>query len=494
MASLPDSHSNRGQAEPLWHTPRNPNRETIGPDIVRVLANCGPRYMEPMPWQKELAAVAGEIDPTTGLLWYRNVIVIGLRQIGKTTFTRGKLTHRALTMPGARLLYTAQDRNMARRRLEKTIWQPLSLSALGKTLAPPRWSNGSEAVRWRNGSEINIISNSPTAGHGDTLDEAHIDEAFAHRDSKIEQNVSPTMITVQGSQKWISSAAGDLNSTFLAGKRDMGRELVRMGGDSRTLYVEYAAPQGADPDDPFTYLKCHPAIGFTITLEDVLDERRNMDFDEFARAYLGWWPAPVADQPPIPLEAWEACFIDEYADTWQGTPMWSVDVSPDRTWSSIGLAAQSFVPGTRAFIEVIDHEMGTAWCVDRLKGLAQRFGGWRVTLDGSGSSSSLIEDLENCLGPGKGFEVVKLTARERADACGGLHDDVMQGKVRFLDDPVFNKAMKSARKIGAYGGESWIFSRGKSMADITPLYAGTLARYGHVKYSPLEYDVLDTIA
>jgi hypothetical protein len=52
-----------------------------------------------------------------------------------------------------------------------------------------------------------------------------------------------------------------------------------------------------------------------------------------------------------------------------------------------------------------------------------------------------------------------------------------------------NSAMTSATKINAYGGEAWVFNRGKSRADITPLYAVTLARYGHVKYfsgNPLE--------
>lgn len=486
--SLP-SASSHAPAKPLFHTPRNPNRETLGTDVSKILARCSKNYMEPMPWQREALDVACEIDPATGLYWYRTVIVIGLRQIGKTTLTRGKLTHRGLHLPGARMLYTAQDRNMARKRLEKTIYDPLRASALGHTLTRPRWSNGSEAVRFRNGSEINIISNSATAGHGDTLDEAHIDEAFAHRDAHIEQNVSPTMITVQGAQKWISSAAGDTNSGFLLGKRDLGRELVNFGGDGRTCYIEYASPADADPMDPATYLACHPAIGYTVRLEDILDERDNMDVDEFRRAYLGWWPEAAAEVAVIPLEAWNANFVDPSLDTWTGVPMWSVDVSPDRTWSSIALAAKSYSPGARAFVEVIDQDMGTAWVVNRLQDLAYRFGGWRVALDGSGSASSLVEDLEDA-----GFEVLRLTARERADACGALYDDAIQAKVKYLDDPVLNTAMRSATKINAYGGEAWIFSRGKSRADITPLYAVTLARYAHVKFAGADYDVMETIA
>lgn len=476
-----------GNPAPLYYTPRNPSRDTRGPEMAKVMARSQGKYMEPMPWQREFLDVAGELDTATGKLWYRTCILILPRQGGKTTLTRGRANYRGIVQPGSQLLYTAQDRNKARQRMEKTIYEPLRDSPLGKHMGKPRWSPGSEVVRWRNGSELRIESLSKTAGHGDTLDDAFIDEAFAHKDNRIEQNVSPTMITVQGAQKWITSAAGGEESSFLMAKRDQGRELVKSGLDSRTLYWEYSAPLDADPDDPFTYLMCHPAIGHTIRLEDVVDERVNMEAEEFERAYLGWWPAAKAQDAPIPLGAWAANYLGEYEDSWRGVPLWSIDVSPDRTWSAIGLAARSYDPEARAFLEVIDHEEGTAWLVARLVDLAQRFGGKRVVVDGSGAAASLDKDLEAA-----GFEVIRLSPRERMDACGALYDDVLQGKVKYLDDPVLTGALRSASKIRAVGGEAWIFSRGKSRADITPLYAVTLARYEYARHP--SYDVLDTIA
>lgn len=473
--------------EPLYATQRS-NRETVGGDVAKVLSVCAKQRMSPMPWQRDVLDVVCEIDPATGLFWYRKVIIIVPRQAGKTTMTRGKLAHRALFTDGARMLYTAQDRNMARRRLEKTIYDPLASSPLASLLKRPRWATGSEAVRWVNGSELTIISNSATSGHGDTLDEAHIDEAFAHRDSHIEQNISPTMITVQGAQQWITSAAGDTNSHFLAGKLELGRALVELGDpNSRTAYIEYSAPLDADRADPATWLACHPAIGHTIQLQDIQDEFDSLDAAEFDRAYMGWWPVAKAQEAVIPRESWYSNFVDPSQDTWMGEPMWALDVSPDRSWACIGLAGRSFDPQARAFLEVIDHEEGTSWVVDRLVNLASRFGGWKVALDNSGSASVLDKDLEDA-----GFEIIRLSARDRADACGGLYDDAVQGKVRYLNDEVLNSAMLSATKVNAYGGEAWIFSRGKSRADITPLYAATIARWAFVKYAG--YDPLESIA
>jgi Phage Terminase len=479
MGSL--NRASAGDAAPLYATARNPNRETLGPEVAQILAVADRKRIDPMPWQRQVLDVACEIDPRTGLYWYRKVIVIVPRQAGKTTMTRGKLTHRALSWEGANMMYTAQDRNMARRRLQKTIYQPLKRSLLAPTLGKPNWQNGQEAVNWKNGSELIIISNSETSGHGDTLHEVHVDEAFAHRDSHIEQNVSPTMITVQGSQLWTTSAAGGLNSHYLAGKVELGRALVQANDpSSRVCYIEYSAPLDADREDPRTWLMCHPAIGYTIQAEDIRAELDAMASNpaEFDRAYLGWWPSGQAEETVIPRAAWYANFVDPAMPTWRGMPTWSVDVSPDRSWASIGLAAQSYNPESRAFVEVIDHmQEGTGWIVARLRDLRARFGGFRVILDGSGSATSLIEDLE-----ADGWTVDKVTAREKADACGGLYDDALQHRVHYLDDDVLNTAMTSATKVNAYGGEAWIFNRGKSRADITPLYAVTLARYGHVKY------------
>ena len=480
---------------PLYSTPRS-NRETRGPEVASVLARSGSpgntlskAVLPVMPWQSDVLDIVCEIDPATGLFWYRNVILICVRQTGKTTLTRGKLNHRALTQRNARMLYTAQDRNASRKRLEKTIYNPLKNSLSGKHMAKPRWAAGSEAVRWINGSELLTEALSETAGHGDTLDEAHIDEAFAHRDNRIEQSVRPAMSTVLGAQMFITSAAGDRNSSFLWRNVEAGRALAQAGiTDSRTCYIEYSAPEDADPDDPETLLNTHPGVAHITQFSTLWADKEFMDSDEFERAYYGWWPKAASIKTVIPLELWNANFIGPEDDAWMGEPMWAIDVSPDRAWGSIAWAGKSFDPSARAFLEVLDHEQGTAWIVDRLKSLAERFGGWRVALDAAGAAGSLEDDLTAA-----GFEVVRLSAHDKTAACGALYDDAINHRIRYFDDPVLNGAMKSAIKIHAYGGEAWIFSRGKSLADITPLYAATFARFAYVKYAPETYNVMETI-
>jgi phage terminase large subunit-like protein len=451
-----------------------------------------------MPWQRDFYDLIGEIDPATGDLWYRTVILILPRQGGKTTLLRGKMAHRGITQRDAKMLYTAQDRNKARQRLEETIYNPLSASPLGKALGKPRWQAGSESVRFTNRSVIRIESLSLTAGHGDTLDEAYIDEAFAHRDNRIEQNVTPTMITVQGAQKLITSAAGGAESSFLLTKRDRGRALVQLGKDSRTAYVEYSAPENADPYDPATFLLAHPAITHTIQLSDIEDDRIGMDELEFNRAYLGWWPTEQDEDTVIPMRLWKENYLDPEDAAWFGEPIWAVDVAPNWKQTSIALAARSYDPAAGCFVEVIDQrDTGTDWIIRResdgtytgkLVDLSNRFGGRRVVLDGSGAANALALDLEQA-----GFDVYRTTASDKAAACKKFFDDATQGGIRYMDDPLLTNAMRAAVKVQALSGESWVFSRGKSHADITPLYSALLARYAFLKFAPAMYDPLDSV-
>ena len=467
---------------PLYGTPRDLSRQTLGRKVSQVLSAI--EKAPAMPSQQHVLDVASEIDPATGLYFYRNVVLVDLRQAGKTSISRAKVTHRCLTDPGRPVLYTAQDRNHARRRLEKSFYNPLTKSPFASALGKPRWAAGSEAVRFRNGSEIFIdAATKKDAGHGETLAEAHIDEAFAHQDARVEQSVSPMMVTVRGAQKWVLSAAGDGDSTFLWGKVEAGRARCESGIHGRTAYFEYSAPVDADRDDPATWLACHPAIGYTIDLETLQAEHDEMGEAEFNRAYLGWWPSSKVRPWVIPAASWNDCAIPADQVDWDGEPVWSVDVSPDRDSSAIGFAART--PGARAWLEVVAHEPGTGWVVPHLVKLRESFGGMVVAIDGSGPAGALQPDLEEA-----GFTVRRLNLREKVDACGALSDDVLAGKVLHGGDTNLDAALASAAKRKS--GDAFVWSRGISLDDITPLYVVTLALFVWVELAADDYDIADS--
>lgn len=492
-------------AVPLYCTPRNPNRETLGPKIARVSADMGSPFIE---WQRMAADIIGEIDPHTGAPWYREARLIVPRQAGKTVFVRAKLTHRCLTTPMARVVYTCQTRIMAKQRLELDQYEPLRKSPLRRFLAPPSrgqdprkpgWngSTGDEHIRFRNGARWRIDATTESSGHGPTLHEGVVDEAFAHGDARVEAAMRPAMVTVPDAQLLVTSAAGNSASTYLWEKVEAGRALVESGVESRVAYIEFSAPLTADPDDPATLLGTHPGVnayvlrdgkpGVLIEAATILADRDGMDIDEWRRAYLGWWPLAVKLDRIIPADAWKRTEVtDPASELWDGTPVWAVDTSPDGEWSSVGMAAESVEPG-RIYAEVVKTEPGMGWVVDYVDKCRAEFGGNTVVIDGSGRAGGLEQDFID-----REYDVLRLGLRQKVDACTGLHTDVLSGRFAHLPDPDLDDAVMSAAKRNVTdGGDVWI--RGKSLRDITPLYAITLARFVMAERMGDNYDIADSL-
>lgn len=470
---------------PRFATQRNYTRKTLGGSVCKVMEASG---RAPMPWQRDALAVACEIDPETGGFWYDTVIMVVLRRAGKTTISRAKLTHRALTTVDGRMIYTAQNRLKALKRLRDDFYLPLYRSPLKETLEKPRWRGGEEAVRFKTGSELAIDTVSENAGHGDMNHEGHIDEAYAHADNTLEGGLQPTLMTVIGSQLWVLSAAGNANSGYLQDKVEVGRALVESGRETRTCYIEFSAPDDWDPEDPESVAMTHPGIGHTISLDRVMSLRdASKNLSEWERAWLGWWPKPKTPPRVIPTSAWESNYTEGDEDAWTGTPFWTIDTSPDREATSIAMAAASTVRGKTCYVELYDQLLGTAGVVQALVKLRADFGGNIIALDGNGAAKSLRKDLE-----AEGFEVILVSGPNRVDACGGFYDDALVGGLRFANDPLLNTAMSNAVKQSV-GGRAWIFARNRTLADISGFYAVVFARWLFKEKAGTVYDPLDTV-
>ena len=68
---------------------------------------------------------------------------------------------------------------------------------------------------------------------------------------------------------------------------------------------------------------------------------------------------------------------------------------------------------------------------------------------------------------------MELSGTEFVQACAALQDDLLNGRIRHLDQPALNSAVTGAdiRTVG----EAWAFSARASSVDISPLEAITLA-------------------
>jgi hypothetical protein len=459
---------------PRYCTARNWSRATYGPRVAEV---AGLLQTDPMPWQADVLDTALEIDPDTGQLAYREVVLTVPRQSGKTTLQLAVMVHRAVGFGGPQnIVYTAQDRNHALLKWSDEHVPSLQRSQLNK-LFTVRKRTGAEAVMWANGSRHSITAPTENAGHSQTLDLAMIDEAWARTDDKLEQGLSPTMITRKSAQIWIVSTAGTASSVWLRGKVDAGR-LAPQG--RRTAYFEWSADPESDPADPAVWRTCMPALGHTITEDVIQAEYDRLDRDAFLRSYLNWWPdqMPDAEWLVITEEEWEAC-LDPHSQP-VGRVALALDVTPDRQWASIAAA------GRRAdgllHVELVEHRAGTSWVVERLTALIGKWSPYCVVVDAGSAAGSLLPELEAA-----GVRITRPTVREVAGAAGALFDQTRPETLglRHLGQVPLTRAVAGAAQRPL--ADSWTWNRRGSTVVISPLVAASLASWGLIAHGrPLQ--------
>ena len=422
-----------------------------------------------MPWQQLVADVASEIDDTTGLPAYREVVCTVPRQSGKTTMVLAYELHRALMWGRAqRIAYTAQTGFDARRKLIDDQAPILLGSPLAAAVEKVQKAQGNEAIVFRNGSRIDVLASSESAGHGRTLDLPILDEVFADVDDRREQALLPAMSTRPDAQLLVISTMGTESSTYLNRKVETGRAAVIDGLDTGIAYFEWSADIDADIDSPATWASCMPALGHTITLKTVEHARRTMSEGDFRRSMLN--QKTISDERVIPIQLWEQICDDDVAP--EGKLVFAVDINPDRTDAAIAVADQD------GRGELVDYRPGVGWVADRLVELAQK---WKapVRLDAYSPAGSIADELTS-----RRINVERYSTREVSYACGTFFDGLMERKIQVRRHQALDNAAAGARRRTT--GDSWVWARNSGDTDVAPLVALTLALDQRTKTSEPE--------
>lgn len=259
-----------------------------------------------IPWQQLVADVAGEYDPVTGIPAYREIIVSVPRQSGKTTEELVFAVDRA-TLWGRpqRIAYTAQTGLDARQKVINDFWPQLGRSPFKVSISRMLRGAAETAMEFKSGSRIEVLASAEEAGHGRTIDQAFIDEAFADEDERREQGLLPAMATREDAQLFVYSTMGTQRSAYFNRKVAAGRAAAEAGVTSGIAYFEWSAPEDTDPDDEDAWWSFMPALGRTIPIEAVRHARQTMPDGEFRRAYMNL--RSEHDERWISPETWLAC-------------------------------------------------------------------------------------------------------------------------------------------------------------------------------------------
>lgn len=408
-----------------------------------------------MPWQRLVADVAGELLPD-GRPAYREVIVTVPRQSGKTTLQLAEVNDTAVERDGARMAFSMQTGFEAHKKMVND-WRPMmERSRLAPLVAQYRCSTANTSIEWHNGSRIEVVATSPSAGHGLTLDKVFLDEVWRYDSDSMEQSLVPTMTTRPHAQMWVVSTAGDAHSNWFRRKVEAGRVASTEDSGRGVAYFEWSAHDDADPYAPETWLSCMPALGYTITLETIEGIAASMSESGFRRAYLNQWVQ--GDAGVIPLALWEAVESHAAAPN-AGSSTFAVDVAHDRSAWAIAVSDGRSV-------ELVEYRRGLEGLVERCEEIHAKYG-VRLLVDAGGPGSVLVD---------RTAAVQEVPASHVADAAMGLYDAVMERRVRVVPHTALTDAVEGA--VRREQGDRWTWSRKGSMSDACPLVAASIAFAG----------------
>lgn len=448
-----------------------------------------------MPWQQLVADVAGEVDPRTGQPVYREIVIFVPRQSGKTTLILSEIVHRAWAFGRPQnTRYAAQTGDDAIAKWKEHV-EILERTQFRRVFDTDD-TNGQRSLVWSNGSRYTPTATTKKSGHGKTLDQGIIDEAFAQVDFRTEQAMRPAMLTRRDAQLVILSTAGDATSVFLNAKITANRERLEAEPDapSSTAYFEWSASLDEDPFDEDTWWRCMPALGRTVDPAVVRADLESMLADPlqgergFRRAYLNQTDYGSAAEQVFDADDWSATASD---DSWiVGPRTLALDVTPDRSWAAVAWAGYN--AEGRLHFEVIKHERNTHWVAGfLLDRIARQKGPVSVSVAGRSQAAQMVDELRDL-----GIDTRILSAADYVAACASFHDGIMRRTSAHLRTGQLDLDI-------AISGAAWTNSetrtwdRRKATTDISPLVACTVAQWAFLleqRSAEEDYDVLDSIA
>jgi len=445
---------------PRWSTTRSVERRTLGRAFDEIASVLGFMLFG---WQQLAADVALEVDPITRALRYRTVGISVARQNGKTLLVIIRVAME-LIRPRRTVVYTAQDRNYARRQWEKHCDLLMAIPAFRREVRDYIKANGRETLKMRNGSEYLIVTPNEDAGRSLTVDLAVIDEAYSQQSLALIGGLSSTMVTRPSAQLWILSNAGTFTSVLFRHYTEVGRAATT-DPRSRTCWLEWAADRDADLLDVEAWADANPALelpGGPI-LSALEAELLDTGEDTFRREHLNQW-LDLGTLTGVDAVAWAACF-DPTLPPEKVTL--SIDITPERDRGTISAAGETS-PG-RTLHEVVQASADLAGLTAKTIKYAKRHRAI-VIVDRASPAGACIPALERAK-----VKVEMIAQPEMVRACGEFHDSVIAGRIGHRNDPRLTDAVLGATKRKV--GDGWVWDR-RAGADITALTTATLARWG----------------
>ena len=412
------------------------------------------------PWQDATGRLI--LAKSEGGRWAADLSILSIpRQVGKSYLLGCIIFALCLLDPKLRVIWTSHHTATT-----EEMYEAMKDLASHKRVAPhvvkcialqgSRWR-----IQFANGSRIDFGARSQGFGRGKAKVGVLVLDEFQHITARALANLAPTTNT---SDNPLILCAGTPPGPEVSGEAFRQRRKAALEGISDdTLYVEFSADQGADPDDRRQWAKANPSFPKRTKERAFLLLKKILDPADYLREALGVWDDDGAQKLLMP----------DWPQRATSKPIKSiatlgVAISVDRAWGSI--AACGSVGGKKV-MGVVERRRGTSWLVGELQRIQNKHDA-DVMIAGIGPAGPLVAELEAA-----GVRHVVASQSDLCDAAAAVFDQIADGRVFHADHDDLNDAVKGAQQR-AVGDGRWMWGRRASLSDVAMLEAASLALWG----------------
>ena len=428
------------------------------------------------------------------------------------------------------IIHTSHQLKTSLNHLERLQHVLMEYPALRKRVSNIRTGNGKEAIILKprptlifgaSGKEILRPRSSKLEFHarsgaatsrGFSCDCLVYDEAMILSDEQVGASY-PTMSAMPNPQIIYAASAGLEDETVSVQLAKMRRNMKRkrpgiLGAEWSVNPHDDSCPRDEDRgresnyyiicdkhddrDDPRSWAKSNPAMGYRISPGFTQDELDNMPARKFdiERLAIGNWPSDEEPWMVISKPAWKI-LTNEEPGFWVPPMVVGFDVAEDGSSATVMCSWEHKQHQTVVEMPADGCRQGTVWLIPWLKEKVRKWKPLAIAVPKSGPAAGLLDDAVRQWGD----RVYPVGPGEEAAAFAFFIQQVNDKKLWHFGEakaPTLWKAVgKADTRVVGDGGKAWC--RRDSEADITPVTAATLAAYVLNK-KRRSYDLSNTIA
>lgn len=408
---------------------------------------------------------------------YRTVVSEIPRRSTKTTSVQNVLLGRCSTIPGYRVVSTAQDGTRASEFFAEMI-SFMEAEEPDESLRDwkPYHSQGRERIDWANGSKWWVVKPDASALRGKAADVMWFDEAGEldpEKSADLLSGALPIMDTKPEGQVIITGTPGLVRAGLLwefleRGRAQLGTENPKVGICDFT--AEKDDGTYLDPESVDTWFETHPGLACGLTELDIIQERREaLGLPKFMREYLCIWP-PDSKITALDLKKWKITETEALTAPPEGVPWgigWDVAIGGDAAAVAVAWVDEHDEP----HVQIMDHRAGSQWVAAYVAKAIGKFPRVPVGYDSIGDNITVAQALGR-MPRVKTTRVKALTLKEVAASTAVISQSVNLMSIHHPPHTGLDAAVKNTTWRDSNG--SRLFMRAKGI-EISCLLAATHA-------------------